>query len=109
MSQSPPCIDGPDLAERLFTGAVEPLLERFAPGLPVAAVLIGSRSDVLGLDTERAMDHNWVRDPCCCSPTTSSQRSAIDSTAYLANTRHRQSPDTRPSSGHSSRTKARVT
>ena len=59
MSPSPPFMPGLELAERLYTEAVRPLLDRFAPGLPYAAGLIGSGSDVLGFDTERSMDHDW--------------------------------------------------
>lgn len=59
ISQPPSFVPGPELAERLDAGAVRPLLERFAPELPYAAGLIGSGSDVLGLDTVRPMDHDW--------------------------------------------------
>lgn len=59
MSPSPPFVPGLELAERLYSGAVRPLLGRFAPELRYATGLIGSGSDVLGLDTERSMDHDW--------------------------------------------------
>lgn len=59
MSTSPPFVPGLELAERLYSEAVRPLLGRFAPDVPYAAGLIGSGSDVLGLDTERSMDHDW--------------------------------------------------
>ncbi len=59
MFSSPPFVPGLALAERLYMEAVRPLMGRFAPDLPYAAGLIGSGSDVLGLDTERSMDHDW--------------------------------------------------
>ena len=59
MPPSPPFMPGLELADRLYWEAVRPLLDRFAPGLPHAAGLIGSGSDVLGFDTARSMDHDW--------------------------------------------------
>ncbi len=56
---SPPFIPGLELAERRYMAGVRPLLERFAPQPPYAAGLIGSGPEVLGLDTERSMDHDW--------------------------------------------------
>lgn len=52
-------IPGVRLAERFYTEAVAPLLDRQLPGLPHAAALIGPGSEVLGLDTARSTDHDW--------------------------------------------------
>ena len=50
---------GAELARAFFTGVVEPLLNRAAPGLRYAAARLGSGSDVLGLDDEMSRDHDW--------------------------------------------------
>jgi hypothetical protein len=55
----PRFLPGLDLARALHTDAVAPLLATHLPDTPYAAALIGSGSEVLGLDTERSTDHNW--------------------------------------------------
>ncbi|MFD3685753.1 DUF4037 domain-containing protein [Nocardiopsis sp. NPDC058631] len=55
----PDFLPGLDLSRALYTEAVAPLLRSEHPGLPHAAALVGSGSEVLGLDTERSTDHGW--------------------------------------------------
>ena len=55
----PRFLPGIDLARALYTDAVAPLLAEHLPGVAHAAALIGSGSEVLGLDTERSTDHSW--------------------------------------------------
>lgn len=55
----PAFIPGVRLAERLYEGAVAPLLRACFPGLRHAAALIGPGSEVLGFDTARSTDHDW--------------------------------------------------
>jgi hypothetical protein len=50
---------GTALARRFFEEAIGPLMAVHAPGLPFAAALLGTGSDVLGYDTARSMDHDW--------------------------------------------------
>jgi hypothetical protein len=50
---------GLDLARRFYFDAVLPVLERRFPGLPHAAGLLGSGSEVLGFDDEISTDHHW--------------------------------------------------
>jgi len=52
-------IRGLDLSRRLWTEAVEPILERRFAGLDVAAALIGYGSEVLGFDDDVSQDHHW--------------------------------------------------
>lgn len=52
-------ITGVELARAFAAEAVEPLLDRFFPGLPYATGRLGSGSDVLGLDDELSRDHDW--------------------------------------------------
>ncbi len=47
------------LAEGFFKEAVEPILESHYPELIYSAALIGSGSEVLGLDDEMSSDHHW--------------------------------------------------
>lgn len=48
-----------ELSRHLYVDVVRPLLAANLPGLPYAAGLVGSGSDVLGYDTERSTDHDW--------------------------------------------------
>ena len=50
---------GLKLAEGFYQEAVKPILEAGFPGLQYSAALIGSGSEVLGLDTEMSTDHHW--------------------------------------------------
>jgi hypothetical protein len=52
-------IPGLQLSRQFYWQAVRPLLEETAPGLPHAAALIDSGSEVLGFDTEMSSDHHW--------------------------------------------------
>lgn len=52
-------IGGLNLSERFYKEVVQPLLREHFPALPHAAALIGSGSEVLGLDTEMSSDHHW--------------------------------------------------
>ena len=55
----PDFIPGIELSHRFYEQAVRPLLDRFYPGLPHAAALLGAGSEVLGFDTAMSMDHDW--------------------------------------------------
>lgn len=52
-------IQGLPLCEGFFLDEAKPLLDRYFPGLPYAAGLIGYGSDVLGYDDEMSRDHMW--------------------------------------------------
>lgn len=52
-------LTGSELARAFAAEAVEPLLNRFFPGLPYATGRLGSGSDVLGLDDAMSRDHDW--------------------------------------------------
>lgn len=52
-------IQGLPLCEGFFFDEAKPLLDRYFPGLPYAAGLIGYGSDVLGYDDEISRDHMW--------------------------------------------------
>ena len=52
-------IKGLELNSGFYQDIVKPLLEQSFPGLPYSAALIGYGSDVLSMDTEQSMDHNW--------------------------------------------------
>ena len=52
-------IPGLGLNEGFFFDVVKPILDQHYPGLAYSASLIGSGSDVLGLDTAMSMDHDW--------------------------------------------------
>ncbi|MEZ4560204.1 MAG: hypothetical protein R2854_27805 [Caldilineaceae bacterium] len=54
-----PFIPGRDLCGAFYHEAVAPLLADYAPGLPHAAALIGSGSEVLGFDDAMSTDHHW--------------------------------------------------
>ena len=56
---SQPFIKGLDLSRAFYQEAVRPVLEARFPGLRHAAALIGSGSEVLGLDTPQSVDHDW--------------------------------------------------
>src|SRR5271155_292028 len=52
-------ISGLDLSERFYNQVIQPVLREHFPGLMYTAALIGSGSEVLGLDTEMSSDHHW--------------------------------------------------
>ncbi|MBR7838505.1 DUF4037 domain-containing protein [Actinospica durhamensis] len=50
---------GLELSRLLYTEAVRPILAQAYPGLPYAAALVGTGSEVLGFDAPRSTDHDW--------------------------------------------------
>lgn len=52
-------ISGLALARAFYEEAVRPILSTDFVGLPYAAALLGSGSEVLGFDTEMSTDHHW--------------------------------------------------
>jgi Domain of unknown function (DUF4037) len=58
-SVSTPFIPGLELSRLFYAESVRPLLERWFPGLPHSAALIGDGSEILGFDTPRSVDHDW--------------------------------------------------
>jgi len=52
-------ISGLDLSEAFYHEAVEQIIRQELPSLSYAAALVGSGSEVLGLDTEMSTDHHW--------------------------------------------------
>jgi hypothetical protein len=52
-------IPGLELNQGFYTEVVAPLCKRYSPRLAYSAALIGYGSDVMGVDTEVSMDHNW--------------------------------------------------
>ncbi|KPK11525.1 MAG: hypothetical protein AMJ56_06050 [Anaerolineae bacterium SG8_19] len=52
-------IPGLRLSERFYFDAVRNILEKKFPGIPYAAGLIGSGSEVLGFDDPMSTDHHW--------------------------------------------------
>ncbi len=58
-SPTPAFIPGIELSRRFYADAVRPILEAHFPGLPHAAALIGSGSEVLGFDDATSTDHHW--------------------------------------------------
>jgi hypothetical protein len=58
-SKRPPFVPGLELAESFFREVVKPVLDAGYPCMPYSAALIGSGSEVLGLDTEMSTDHEW--------------------------------------------------
>ena len=50
---------GAKLCERFYWSCVRPILDASFPGLPHAAALIDSGSEVLGFDDAMSTDHNW--------------------------------------------------
>jgi Domain of unknown function (DUF4037) len=52
-------LPGRELARRFYWEAVRPILDEQFPGIEHSAGLLGPGSEVLGLDTERSMDHDW--------------------------------------------------
>ena len=50
---------GAGLCQRFYWQAVRPILEAHFPGLPHAAALIDSGSEVLGFDDAQSTDHHW--------------------------------------------------
>jgi hypothetical protein len=59
VATEPADLDGLALARRFFHEAVAPVVDRAAPGLRFSAGLIGSCSEVLGLDDQISRDHWW--------------------------------------------------
>lgn len=57
---TPAFIPSLELSCRFYVEAVHPMLEKAIPGTPHSAALLGSGSEVLGFDTARARDHDWV-------------------------------------------------
>lgn len=55
----PHFVPGRTLSQRFYQEAVRPLLTTHFPGLAHSAALVGSGSDVLGLDNYRSRDHDW--------------------------------------------------
>ncbi len=55
----PAFVPGLELSRRFYHEAVRPLLDAHYPGLPHAAALLGSGSEVLGFDDETSTDHHW--------------------------------------------------
>jgi hypothetical protein len=52
-------VPGIELSRRFYREVVQPLLNHHFGPLPHTAALIGTGSEVLGLDTERSTDHDW--------------------------------------------------
>lgn len=52
-------IPGLELNRKFFFEIIKPLMDKSYPDLIYSASLIGYGSDVLGLDNETSMDHNW--------------------------------------------------
>jgi len=52
-------IPGLKLSEIFYREAVKPILNKDYPNLIYSAALLGSGSEVLGLDTPQSMDHHW--------------------------------------------------
>lgn len=52
-------VAGLDLNRAFYTEVVRPLLATAFPDLAYAAALIGPGSEILSLDTEMSMDHDW--------------------------------------------------
>jgi hypothetical protein len=50
---------GLELASAFYEEAVRPILTADFAGMPYAAALLGSGSEVLGFDTEMSTDHHW--------------------------------------------------
>ena len=59
MIESPEFIPGLELSRRFYWEVVRPLLDAEFTGLPHAAALIGSGSEVLGYDDAQSTDHHW--------------------------------------------------
>jgi hypothetical protein len=70
-------IPGLTLNRRFYWEVVRPLLDQHFPALTHSAALLGSGSDVLGLDTPMSTDHNW-------GPRLQLCLSAADHAAYAA-------------------------
>ena len=56
---TPPRHFGARLCERFYWACVRPVLESGFPGLPHAAALLDSGSEVLGFDDAMSTDHDW--------------------------------------------------
>ncbi|MBI4532714.1 MAG: DUF4037 domain-containing protein [Candidatus Melainabacteria bacterium] len=58
-SDRPNFIPGLDLSEHFYNDAIRPILDASFAGFSHSAALIGSGSEVLGLDTQMSSDHHW--------------------------------------------------
>lgn len=56
---TPTFIPGIELCRRFYWEAVRPVLDAEFAGVPHAAALVGSGSEVLGFDTPVSTDHHW--------------------------------------------------
>ena len=52
-------MQGLKLCRQFYWSAIRPLLDQHFPGVPHAAALIGSGSEVLGFDDALSTDHHW--------------------------------------------------
>jgi len=52
-------IPGIELCRQYWRDIVAPIIDSLLPGLPRAAALVGTGSEVLGFDTQRSTDHGW--------------------------------------------------
>ncbi len=60
MNTDSPFMPGLELSRLFYTETVAPILAKGFPGLAHSAGLLGTGSEVLGLDTVRSTDHWWA-------------------------------------------------